>query len=76
MDATGKRVLAIDPKNEADQGVIKQICEVMKRMNASDSPLQNVARINEGQQSLRISTETAKQPLRATPISFAFSLCL
>jgi hypothetical protein len=50
-DATGKRVLAIDPKNEADQRVVKCISdllnEVMKRMNASDSPRQNVARINE-----------------------------
>jgi hypothetical protein len=50
-DATGKRVLAIDPKSEADQRVIKQISdvlnEVMKRMNAADSPLRNLARINE-----------------------------
>jgi hypothetical protein len=51
FDATGKRVLAIDPKNEADQRVIKQISdmlnEVMKRMNAPNSPVQNLARINE-----------------------------
>src|ERR1700719_3828904 len=51
FDATGKRVLAIDPKNEADQRVIKQISEVldeaMKRMNAPDNPVQNLARINE-----------------------------
>lgn len=50
-DATGKRVLAIDPKSEADQRVIKQISdvlnEVIKRMNAPDSPVQNLARINE-----------------------------
>lgn len=50
-EATGKRVLAIDPKNQADQRVIKQISdvlnEVMKRMNAPDSPVQNLARINE-----------------------------
>jgi hypothetical protein len=49
--ATGKRVLAIDPKNEADQRVVKCISEVldevMKRMNAPDSPVQNLARINE-----------------------------
>lgn len=49
--ATGKRVLAIDPKNESDRAVIKNISdvlnEVMKRMNAPDSPIQNVARINE-----------------------------
>jgi hypothetical protein len=50
-DATGKRVLAIDPKNEADQRVVKRISdvldEVMKRMNAPGSPVQNLARINE-----------------------------
>lgn len=49
--ATGKRVLAIDPKSETDARVIKNISdvlnEVMKRMNAPDSPVQNVARINE-----------------------------
>jgi hypothetical protein len=49
--ATGRRVLAIDPKNESDRAVIKHISdvlnEVMKRMNAPDSPVQNVARINE-----------------------------
>jgi hypothetical protein len=49
--ATGKRVLAIDPKNESDARVIRNISdvlnEVMKRMNAPDSPVQNLARINE-----------------------------
>jgi hypothetical protein len=49
--ATGKRLLAIDPKNEADRRLIKNVSdvlnEVMKRMNAPDSPVQNVARINE-----------------------------
>lgn len=51
FDATGKRVLAIDPKNAADRRVVKCISdvlnEVMKRMNAPDSPVQNLARINE-----------------------------
>lgn len=50
-DTTGKRVLAIDPKNEADRRVVKCISEVLdevtKRMNAPDSPVQNLARINE-----------------------------
>ncbi|PYI92847.1 MAG: hypothetical protein DME97_08510 [Verrucomicrobia bacterium] len=50
-DTTGKRVLAIDPKNGADQRVVKCISEVldevMKRMNAPESPVQNLARINE-----------------------------
>jgi hypothetical protein len=49
--ATGKRLLAIDPKNEADHRVIKNVSdvlnEVMKRMNAPESLVQNVARINE-----------------------------
>jgi hypothetical protein len=51
VDATGKRVFAIDPKNEADQRAVKCIStvldEVVKRMNAADSPVQNLARINE-----------------------------
>jgi hypothetical protein len=51
FDATGKRVLTIDPKNETDQRVIKQISgvldEVLKRMNASDSVIQKIPRINE-----------------------------
>ena len=51
FDATGKRVLAVDPKNEIDQRVIKQISaacdETMKRLNAPDSAIQNVGRINE-----------------------------
>jgi hypothetical protein len=49
--ATSKRLLAIDSKNEADRRLIKNISdvlnEVMMRMNASDSPVQNLARINE-----------------------------
>jgi hypothetical protein len=49
--ATGKRVLAIDPKNESESNVIKKVSdvlnEVMKCMNAPDSPVQNLARINE-----------------------------
>jgi hypothetical protein len=49
--ATGKRVLAVDLKSEIDQRVIKCITgvldDVMKRMNAPDSPVQGLARINE-----------------------------
>jgi hypothetical protein len=41
FDATGKRVLAFDPQNEADRRVVKQISaacdETMKRLNAPDS---------------------------------------
>ncbi len=51
LDTTGKHVLAVDRKNETDERVIKQISaaldETMRRMNASDSPIQKVARINE-----------------------------
>ncbi|MEY2519887.1 MAG: hypothetical protein QOF24_1646 [Verrucomicrobiota bacterium] len=49
--ATGKRVLAIDPKNETDQRVIKQISrvldEVLKRANAAESAVAAIPRINE-----------------------------
>jgi len=49
--ATGKKMIAIDRQNETDQRVLKQIGtvldEVIKRMSAPDSPIQNVARINE-----------------------------
>ena len=51
FDATGKRVLAFDPQNETDRRVVKQISaacdETMKRLNAPDSVIQNVGRINE-----------------------------
>ena len=51
FDTTGKRVFGIDPKNQTDQRVIKQISgvldEVMKRMNAPDSVIQGIPRINE-----------------------------
>ncbi len=51
LDTTGKHVLRVDPKNETDQRVIKQISaaldDVMKRANRSDSPIQSIGRINE-----------------------------
>jgi hypothetical protein len=51
FDATGKRVLAVDRNNEVDQRVIKQIAtacdQTMQRLNAIDSTIQNIARINE-----------------------------
>lgn len=51
FDATGKRVLAINPKSEADQRIVKQVSavldEVVRQMNAPDSPVQKVGRINE-----------------------------
>src|SRR5438094_8289083 len=51
LDTTGKHVLPIDPKNEQDARVIKQISaaldETVKRLNAADNPVQQAARINE-----------------------------
>jgi len=51
LDTTGKHVLAVDRKDEVDQRVIKQISaaldEVMKKLNSSASPIQNIERINE-----------------------------
>jgi hypothetical protein len=51
FDATGKRVLAFNPKDETDARVAKQIGavfdEVMTRLNASASTIQGIARINE-----------------------------
>ena len=50
-DITGKKVIAFDPKNEVDQRVVKGISaacdETMKRLNAPDSPIQKIGRINE-----------------------------
>lgn len=51
FDTTGKRVLAVDRKNEVDQRVIKQISaaldKVMKKLNSPASPIQNIECINE-----------------------------
>src|SRR6266487_4929115 len=51
FDTTGKHVLPLDPKNETDHRVIKQISaaldDVMRRANASDSAIQSIGRINE-----------------------------
>jgi hypothetical protein len=51
LDATGKRVLPVNTKDQIDQRVIKQISaacdETIKRFNMPDSAIQNVARINE-----------------------------
>jgi len=50
-DTTSKRVLPIDSKNEVDRRVVKEIEEVLdetvRRMNAHDSPIQKIGRINE-----------------------------
>jgi hypothetical protein len=51
VNVAGKKVLPFDSKNEVDQRVVKQITaactETMKRLNAPDSPIQKVGRINE-----------------------------
>jgi hypothetical protein len=51
FDATSNRVLPVEPKNEIDERVIKQISaacdETIKRFNTPDSPIQSVSRINE-----------------------------
>src|SRR5436305_2686078 len=68
LDATGKHVLAVDRKNGTDERLIKQISatldETMRRMNAPDSPIQKVRRINE------VSSQVAdllRELLNATP---------
>jgi hypothetical protein len=49
--ATGHHLVPLDVKKEADHRIVKQISgvldEVMREMNASGSPVQNVDRINE-----------------------------
>src|SRR6478609_2688206 len=51
FDVTGKRVLACNPKDETNARVLKQISsvldEVMARLNAPESPIQGIPRINE-----------------------------
>jgi len=51
VDVTRKKVIPFDAKNEIDQRVRKAIAaacdETIKRLNAADSPVQKVARINE-----------------------------
>jgi hypothetical protein len=51
FDATGKRVLAFNPKNETDGRVLKRISrvldEVMAELNVPDSAIQGIPRIDE-----------------------------
>ncbi len=51
FDTAGKRVLPVDPKNEVDARVIKSIGgamdETLRRVNAPDSAVQKIGRINE-----------------------------
>jgi hypothetical protein len=68
LDATGKRVLPVNTKDEIDQRVIKQISaacdETIKRFNMPDSTIQNVARINEASSRFE---DTLRQLLNAAP---------
>jgi hypothetical protein len=51
FDATGKRVIAVDPHNETDRRVLKQISvvldEVVRPLNVPESVIQGIPRINE-----------------------------
>jgi hypothetical protein len=51
FDATGKKVIPMDPQNPTDQRVLKQIAhalnEVVRRLNQPGSIVQAIARINE-----------------------------
>jgi hypothetical protein len=68
FDATGKRVLPIDPKNESDARVIKQISaaldETVKRLNLPENPVQQAGRINEVSSHVE---DTLRELLDATP---------
>src|SRR5437016_2530887 len=68
VDVTGKEVLAFDSKNEADQRVAKAIgaaCDkTMTRLNASDSPIQKITRINEVSSHFE---DTLRELLNSTP---------
>jgi hypothetical protein len=68
VDVTGRKVLPFNPKDEVDQRVAKGIAsacdETMKRLNAADSAIQSVARINE------VSThfeDALREALSSTP---------
>ena len=66
-NTTGKRVLAIDPRNEIDAGVVRQISaaldETLTRLNAPENPVQKADRINEVSSHVE---ETLRELLNAT----------
>jgi hypothetical protein len=68
FDATGKRVVPMNPKDEIDQRVIKQIgaaCdETVKRFNTAESEIQGVSRINEVSSHFE---DSLRQLLNTTP---------
>ena len=68
FDTTGKRVLAIDSKNETDARIIKQLSaamdETVRRLNVPDNPVQKAARINEVSSQVE---DTLRELLNGTP---------
>ncbi|MDQ2868538.1 MAG: hypothetical protein M3R59_09055 [Verrucomicrobiota bacterium] len=67
-DTTGKRVLAFNPKDETDARVAKQISSaldaVMQKLNAPDSIIQKIPRINEVSSHFE---DTMRELLNAAP---------
>ncbi len=68
FDTTGRKVLAFEANNAVDQRVAKAISaacdETMKRLNAKDSAIQNVDRINEVSSHFE---DTLRELLNTTP---------
>ena len=68
FDATGRKVLPFAANNAVDQRVAKAISaacdETMKRLNATDSEIQNIDRINEVSSHFE---DTLRKLLNATP---------
>src|SRR5918996_166574 len=68
FDATGRKVLPFETNNAVDQRVAKAISaacdETMKRLNAPDSEIQNIDRINEVSNHFE---DTLRELLNATP---------
>jgi hypothetical protein len=68
LDTTGKKVLSFEANNAVDQRVAKAISaacdETMKRLNAPDSVIQNVDRINEVSSHFE---DTLRKLLNTTP---------
>src|SRR5580765_4642696 len=68
FDTTGKKVLPFDARNAVDQRVAKAISaaagEAMQRLNARDSAIQNIDRINEVSSRFE---DTLRELLNSTP---------
>ena len=67
-DVTGKKMLPFDPKSEVDQRVVRGITaacdEALKRLNAPDSLIQKIDRINEVSSHFE---DTLRELLNSTP---------